>query len=316
MVERSGYPAVIAEVEVLTPTLRKFVIAAQGTRFPAVSAGSHVVLGFGDASRRYKNAYSVVSATPDGRELSVIVRRAPQSRGGSAFLHDQAQDGTPVTVLSSANLFPVVKTARRHLMLSAGVGITPFLAHARALEAEGADYTLHHFCRPEEKPAFEALLATLPPGRIFIHDRPPEDAGMRERMAAEGIATHLYFCGPEGFMGWVKQAADALGFVAAKVHSEHFFVPEGGRPFTAVLARSGERIEVAGDETLLEALERSGVDAPCMCRGGACGACALEVLDGVPEHRDHVLSEQEKAEGRTILTCVSRARTDTLTLNL
>lgn len=316
MVERSGYPAVIATVDVLTPTLRKFVLVAQGGRFPAVSAGSHVVLGFGDAARRYKNAYSVVSATPDGRELSVIVRRAPQSRGGSVFLHDKAQDGTPITVLSSANLFPVVKKARRHLLLSAGVGITPFLAHARALETAGADYTLHHFCRPEEKPAFEALLASLLPARIFIHDRPPEDVGMKQRMAEENIATHLYFCGPEGFMNWVEQTAAQLGFAAAKVHSEHFFVPEGGQPFTVVLAGSGQTIEVAGDETLLEALENAGVDAPCMCRGGACGACALEVLDGVPEHRDHVLTEQEKAEGRTILTCVSRARTDTLTLNL
>lgn len=316
MAERMGFAASLDRVASLTPTLRRFVLRAQTAPFPPVSPGSYAALEFGNEGRTYKNAYSIVDRSEDGRELTVIVRRAPQSRGGSVFLHEHGQPGLPVWVGSVANLFPIVKTARRHLLLSAGIGITPFLSYLKKLRSIGADYTLHHFCRPEERAAFEALLDGQDRARVFVHDQLPDEAGLATRLRDESIATHVYFCGPEGFMKWVEDTTHRLGFAVGKVHSEHFFVPEGGRPFEVILARSGRRVAVGSEETLLEALEQAGVDAPCMCRGGACGACAVTVLDGQPDHRDHVLTEAERASGNIILTCVSRAKTDMLTLDL
>lgn len=316
MAERMGFPAFIERVEGLTSTLRRFVLRTEKQTFPPVSPGSYAALEFGDGEKVYKNAYSIVERSKDGRELTVIVRLAPQSRGGSRFLHEKGRPELPVWVGSVANLFPIVKTARRHLLLSAGIGITPFLSYLRKLRSIGADYTLHHFCRAEERPAFEALLADQDQARVSVHTALPFEAGLADWLQDEAIATHVYFCGPEGFMKWVEETTHRCGFAPEKVHSEHFFVPEGGRPFEVILARSGRKIAVKADETLLEALEQADVDAPCMCRGGACGACAVTVLDGQPDHRDHVLTEAERASGNVILTCVSRAKTDTLTLDL
>ena len=308
--------AIIASTTLLTPTLRRFVLRAQGWRFPVLSAGSHVLLGFGGPERVFKNAYSIVSRKDDGSEIVIIVRRAPQSRGGSVFLHEQGREGLPVTILGTANLFPIMRRARRHVLLSAGIGITPFLAYLETLRAGGMDYVLHHFCRPEEREAFESLLHGQDSARVHIHDQLPEAAGLREQLANQPITTHVYYCGPEGFMDWVAGAVRAVGFVPGKIHSEHFFVPEGGQPFDVVLARSGRTVNVGADETLLEALEAADLNPPCMCRGGACGACAVTVLDGQPDHRDHVLTEAERTAATTILTCVSRAKTQTLTLDL
>ena len=113
----------------------------------------------------------------------------------------------------------------------------------------------------------------------------------------------------------VAETACRLGWPENAVHQESFASAAGGRPFTVYLARSGRTIHVNDAQTLLEALEGAGIEAPCLCRGGACGLCLLPVIDGEPDHRDHVLSAQEQSEGRIIATCVSRAKSDHLTLD-
>ncbi|MBB2201823.1 oxidoreductase [Gluconacetobacter tumulisoli] len=315
MPRSTGYPAVIADVAPVTPTLRRFDIRATAQPFPPVSAGSHGVFAFGDAVRTWKNPYSIVARSDDGSMLRIIVRLAQGSRGGSAFLHGQGRPGLEITVLGIANLFPVVRKARRHILLSAGVGITPFLSYMDAMDGMGLAYCLHHYCRPEERQAFHALLADRDPGRVVLHDD-PDTGRLSEILAAEPVSSRLSMCGPDGFMNWVGAVARDVGFSPGKIHSERFSAPEGGAAFRVDLARSGLSVSVGPEDTLLDALEAAGIEAPCLCRGGACGACRVAVLSGVPDHRDHVLAEAERAAGDCILTCVSRARTATLTLDL
>jgi len=113
------------------------------------------------------------------------------------------------------------------------------------------------------------------------------------------------------------ELAAALGWPKSRRHSESFGgAAEGGAPFVAVLRRSGMEIAVGAETSLLDAIEAAGVDAPCLCRGGACGQCLIEVAEGEPEHRDHFLDEEERASGRFIMTCVSRARSPRLVLEL
>jgi len=313
----SGLSLRVREVEPLSPALKRFVFeCAQGGRLPVAGAGAHLQFTLEGAARRWKNAYSIVSSPADGSRVEIIVRRVPQSRGGSVHLHEAVTPGAVVAASAPANLFPIALRARRHVMMSGGIGLTPFLAYTEALATMSSSWVLHHFCRDEEVPVFERLLAGLPAGRVHIH---PESEGVdfTALLAMQPLGTHLYTCGPQGFMDAVLGAGRSLGWPASSLHSESFGgVATGGTPFLARLARSGIDVEVGPEQSLLEAIEAAGVDAPCLCRGGACGQCLTPVLEGEPEHRDHFLSPDERAGNRLIMPCVSRARSAHLVLDL
>ena len=312
----AGWPSRIAAIDVLSPGLRRFALERDdGGEYPAASAGAHVVVTLTGHARSWKNAYSLVSPPDQRRRLEIVVRRVPGSRGGSLHMHDRLQPDDAVTVTGPVSLFPLHRPARRHLMIAGGIGLTPFLSYLPVLRREGLAFSLHQNCRPEDAPAFETLLAPHVGPEIVLH-RSRASLDLPALLSAEGLGTHLYVCGPDGFMQAVTAAARAAGWPAAKLHLETFGAPAGGAPFVAVLARSDRRIPVGAEQSLLEALEAAGVDAPSLCRGGACGQCRVRVLDGRPEHRDHVLDGTERARGDAIMTCVSRAVGETLVLDL
>jgi len=299
----------IVALSALTPGIRKFTLApADGTVLPPAGAGAHVVLTIPGPARVWKNAYSLTSAA-DAPVYEIMVRRVEKSRGGSAWLHDHAKLGDVLKVQPPQNLFAPVRLAKRHLLLSAGIGITPFLAY---LKLPGLAYELHHCCKPEDEAAFAALLPTGP--QVTLHSS-RHTLDVEALLRRQKLGTHVSVCGPESFMEMVVATAAHVGFPAAKLHKESFGGATGGAPFTAVLQRSGVTVQVGADESLLDALETAGLAPPCLCRGGACGECKLTVLGGVPDHHDHYLSDLEKAAGDVVLTCVSRAKTPELVLD-
>jgi ferredoxin-NADP reductase len=306
--------ACIREIEVLSPAIKRLVLVARdGGEFPAASAGAHILLEIPGPQRIWKNAYSLVSAPGERRQYEIIVRRVEHSRGGSAWLHDHAGVGQEIEICAPANVFPIAMTAKKHLLLSAGIGLTPFLAYLPALRAANAGFELHHCCRVGEADAFRALLPAA--DNIVLHTS-RNSFDLPKLLAAQRLHTHLYVCGPENFMDVVVASAVKLGWPSSKIHQESFGGTTGGPPFQVTLARSGVALQVAADETLLEALEKAGLEPPCLCRGGACGVCELPVLSGVPEHHDHYLSAQQRAANRAIMICVSRAKTPELVLDL
>lgn len=304
----------IKNIIALSPTIKRIVFEpADGDLFSPAAAGAHVIVSIPGPTRVWKNAYSLVS-TPGERGIrEIIVRRVAQSRGGSAWLHDHADIGQMLDIGQPVNLFAVDWTAGRHILLAAGIGITPFLSYMAALRQAGAAFELHHVCKSSEAVIFKTLLGQS--ANITIHTS-RNSINLNEFLARQSLNTHLYICGPAAFMETVTSTATRLGWPAAKLHAESFGGSTGGAPFKVRLARARITLDVGPYESLLEVLEAAGINAPCLCRGGACGECELPVLGGVPEHHDHFLSDAKRAAGNAIMTCVSRAKTPELLLDI
>jgi ferredoxin-NADP reductase len=306
----------VRDAEILAPTLKRLRLeAADGGWLPPSAAGSHLVLTLKGADRTWRNAYSVVSAPGERRAYEIIVRRTCASRGGSAFLHERVGEGDVLPSAPPHNLFPLSITARKHVLIGGGIGVTPLLAHLAALRASGAAFEAHQIAAPAEVMVFEHLLAPFAGPSTHVHaGRAACD--LAAILARQPLGSHLYVCGPAPLMETVAETAARLGWPHTAVHHESFGDHRGGAPFAATLARSGKEIAVGPDQSLLEAIEAAGVEAPYLCRGGACGQCMTAVLDGEPDHRDDVLTPQERASGALIMTCVSRARSPRLVLDL
>ncbi|WP_375287320.1 PDR/VanB family oxidoreductase [Sphingomonas sp.] len=313
----TGTGAIILRVRALEPlsgSLRRVVLEpADGGQLPLALPGAHLPLTLSGGDRVFRNSYSLTSSLDERSRYDIIVRRAERSRGGSAFIHEALAPGDTVRAAAPNSFFPIQARARKHLLIAGGIGITPFLSFLPVLRERGAWHELHVYARREELPVFEALLRDAG-GNIHLH--PARDARpIRALLAAQPLGTQAYTCGPEAMMAAVHAAAAELGWPAGRVQSENFGAA-GGEPFTLRLARSGAEIAVRGDQTMLEALEQAGAPVRSLCRGGACGECVTGVIDGTPDHRDHFLSQAEKASGTLVMPCVSRSRTPILTLDL
>jgi dimethylamine monooxygenase subunit B len=300
----------IANILALSSSIRKFALEAlDGAELPVAGAGAHVILEIPGPKRAWKNAYSLVSGPNQRNTYEIIVRRVAKSRGGSAWLHDHADAGEVLEVSAPQNLFAPPRTAKKHLLLSAGIGITPFLSYRQVLTAP---FELHHCCKQEDAPAFAALLPDAT--NITLHTS-RNSLNLNALLAAKKLDTHLSICGPEDFMDVVLATAQHLGWPASKIHKESFGGATGGAAFTVHLRRSQRTLYVGPNESLLEALEAAGVAPPSLCRGGACGECELAVLEGIPDHHDHFLDDTTHAANTAIMTCVSRAKTPELVLD-
>lgn len=297
----------IANSLAISPTIKHIALeAADGAALPTAAAGAHILLLIPGPSRIWKNAYSLVSPPDERSKYEIIVRRVEHSRGGSAWLHDHAQIGQEIETSLPANLFPIARTAQKHLLLSAGIGITPFLAYLPVLQAGAENFEWHHCCKQADAAAFSAL---LPATRDVTLHTSRNTLNLEALLARQKLNTHLYVCGPAEFMDVAVAAAHKLGWPPAKIHKESFGGATGGAPFTVKLAKSNLTINVGAEESLLEAMESAGLNPPCLCRGGACGECELPLLEGIPEHHDHFLSELKRAANTAIMPCVSRAKT-------
>lgn len=307
----------VASLQDIAPGLRHIrLVAVDGAALPPTGAGAHVQLSLPGATRVHRNAYSLVNAPGSRSAYDLIVRRVPASRGGSAAVHERLLVGDVVEALWPGNLFAPVRKASRHLMIAGGIGITPFLSYVQDASVRQAGFALHVCCRESEQGVFAPWLGSTE-GVQFHWNAEGRRLDIAALLAQQPAGTHLYVCGPESLNTAVLQAAEAAGWPASQVHTEHFGGAQtGGTAFEAVLQKSGIRVQVAEDESLLEAIERVGVAAACLCRGGACGVCALPVLDGEPEHRDHFLSAAERDSHKLVMPCVSRARSASLVLDL
>jgi ferredoxin len=147
-----------------------------------------------------------------------------------------------------------------------------------------------------------------------------DDQGQRlpldRLLESQPLGTHLYVCGPSGMMEWILTTARAVGWPEQSLHSERFLAPASGMPYEVTLALSGKTVRVGEHQSMLDAIEAAGVDAPYMCRGGACGECETDVVgcDGTLLHHDDFLSDEAKASGRKIMPCVSRFEGKSLVL--
>lgn len=305
----------VRAVEPLARTLKRIILeAADGGLLPSPLPGAHLPIMLPAAAASLRNSYSLTGSIEDRSRYEIVVRRTERSRGGSAFIHEMLKEGDVLDAVRPNSLFPLQTRARKHLLIAGGVGVTPFLSFLPVLEQRRERFEFHLFVRADEVAVFETLLAAHASHNIHIH--PARDAlSIAELLARQPLGTHVYTCGPSSLMDGVRETALALGWPKGRIHLESFGAT-GGRPFNVQLARTGLEVAVGEAESMLEALERAGAPTRSLCRGGACGECLTRVLAGTPEHRDHFLSDAEKAEGGLVMPCVSRALTPSLTLDL
>lgn len=283
---------------------------------PPWTPGAHVDLVLGDLVRQY----SLCGDPLDTRRLVVAVLREPESRGGSAYVHDNLTVGAKVTVRGPRNHFPLV-SAPRYMFVAGGIGITPLLPMIREAEAAGADWHLYYRGRKRSGMAYVERLAeygdkvTLLPG----DETGPLDLAAVLADPQEG--TLVYTCGPERLLLGLEEICSAR-WPAGALHLERFAAkeieaPEGGeRSFELELAATGVTLAVPPDRSVFQVIEDAGISVLGSCHEGICGTCEAIVLEGDVDHRDSVLNESERAANDAMMVCVSRCFSDRLVLDL
>ncbi|WP_297772392.1 PDR/VanB family oxidoreductase [uncultured Roseovarius sp.] len=319
---RAGAEKIEVEVSAIVPVnelVTRFEFRRRdGQSFPPFSAGAHTVVEMQDDGRTRLNPYSLMSDPGDLSLYAISVRRDDEGRGGSLYMHRNVNVGDEMTITYPVNLFPLDLRARKHVFLAGGIGITPFMAMIAQLEQTNGNWELHYACRSAALGSYADDLRDKYPNKAHIYyDDQDQAIALDDLLGGQPLGTHIYVCGPKGMIGWVQSRAEALGWPEEVVHSEEFLAPQPGVPFEVRLCQSDLVVQVGEHESLLEAIERSGVDAPFLCRGGACGQCETDVveLDGEIIHRDHWLDDDEHASGKKIMPCVSRFLGKTLVLD-
>ncbi|SFP80558.1 PDR/VanB family oxidoreductase [Variovorax sp. 770b2] len=315
-----------------TPEILAFELSHPwGRALPVYEAGAHIDVHMpGGFSRQYSLARwpgapsNTPSNTPSNAPSYVIgVKREVASRGGSASMHERVREGDLIAISTPRNTFPLREEAAHHLLMAGGIGMTPLLAMAQALAARGASFTLCVFARSEAHLAFAGALrdpALAPHLRLHLDQG---DASQRidlqALLADRAPDTHLYVCGPGGFMKAVRDAAAKTDWPEDALHTEYFAAPTDantttGLPFTLKLAQRGITVPVAADQTAVDALHEVGIDIPVSCQQGLCGTCVVEGDGEGAEHRDFCLTGTERRS--KVALCCSRAKGLELVLQL
>jgi ferredoxin-NADP reductase len=311
----------VAKIAQVADKVKRFRFErADGQPMPIFSGGAHVIVSMRDGDVLRRNPYSLMSSPADTGGYEISVLRVENSRGGSAFLHEKLKEGDSLTLSQPVNLFPYDQRGRKHVMMAGGIGVTPFMAMMDQMEREGRAFELHYAVRTRTHGAYwKDLQSRYGAHRVKVYCDAenlfiPVDAIVEN----QPLGTHLYVCGPAGMINGVLGKARAQGWPKQNLHSEEFLAPPPGQAFQVNLARSGLTIDVAPHQSILEAVEAAGVDAPYLCRGGACGQCETAVIacDGTLEHNDHFLEPDDKASGKKIMICVSRIKGNAVTLDL
>lgn len=311
----------VSAVEQITPQIKRFTLCTlDGSELPAFSGGSHIIVQMQDGERCYSNAYSLMSSPRELGCYQIGVRREEQSKGGSAFLHERVEVGSQLSISTPNNLFALDPSAGRHVLIAGGIGITPFLSQLHELEQSKANFNLHYAFRAPEYGAFADELANGAHGTRcqFYIDSLGQRLDIRSLIAELEPEAHLYVCGPKPLIDAVINSAREQGLEDSRVHWEQFAAASTeGSAFTVVLARSGIELQVEEGMSILQAIEKSNAaEIECLCREGVCGTCETTILEGTADHRDQYLSDEEKAEQKTLMVCVSRSREARLVLDL
>lgn len=296
------------------------LVATDGGPLPPFSAGSHIDV---EVRPGLVRQYSLCNDASERHRYIIAVLHDPQSRGGSRAIHDEVDVGDILSISTPRNHFPLVPAAR-YLLLAGGIGITPILCMAERLARTGAEFTMHYCTRSPERTAFKDRISGAAfADRVHFHfDSSTEgtrfDLGATIRAATTD--THLYVCGPSGFIDFVTDTARANGWADERVHLEYFGAAavdqSGDRPFDIRVASTGLSYTVPVGKSVLQILHEHGIDVPVSCEQGVCGTCVTRVLEGKPDHRDQYFTDEERAVNDQFTPCCSRACTPLLVLDL
>ena len=297
------------------------LIAADGSELPAFDAGAHIDVHLGDGLVRQ---YSLCNNPRESHRYRLAVLRDGASRGGSVAMH-ALTEGQTLTISTPRNHFPLEVGAVRSVLLAGGIGITPLLSMAEHLAARGGDFVLHYAARSAARMAFVERLRQAPlAGQVHLHlddGAPEQKLALDQALGSVTSGTHIYVCGPGGFMDWVLDGARLAGWPEEQLHREYFAAParpldaEDGE-FQVQIGHGGAIHTVPANRNVIEVLSEHGIEIPVSCEQGVCGTCVTRLLQGQPDHRDSYLTDQERSANDRFTPCCSRSRSPLLVLDL
>ena len=290
-----------------------------GGEFPAFEAGAHIDLHLPNGMLR---SYSLLNAPSERHRYVLGVLKDRASRGGSRCVHEQLRIGMPLLISAPRNHFQLHEDASHSVLVAGGIGVTPLLSMGQRLQQLGRSFEVLFFARSRRSAAFAHEVEALGvPVHWHFDDearQPPDLAALLAARAKPG--THYYACGPAVMLDSFETTCAALGY--ANAHVERFSAVEvaaasdARTTYSVELKRSGKTIQVAAGQSLLQALSAAKVAVSTSCEEGICGSCETRVLEGIPDHRDSVLSPSEKTANKVMMVCVSGCKSERLVLDL
>ncbi|ODU21943.1 MAG: hypothetical protein ABS87_04335 [Sphingomonas sp. SCN 67-18] len=291
-----------------------------GAMLPPFQPGAHVEIGLPGGLVRH---YSLVNDWRETDRYVIAVSRTVDSRGGSDFLHTGVRRGMKLKISAPRNNFSLNPEAGRYLFVAGGIGITPIMAMIHWCDANEKPWRLIYAARSRQRAAFfEDLSFGADSHRIRFHFKEEKRASLDIAAALQGLEAdeHIYCCGPASLMQAVRD--NSADRPAGTVRFEWFTAPDDPAAgsdddeFTVTLKRDGRTLTVQPGASILEVLEGNGLVVPYSCREGLCGTCRTTVLAGQPDHRDYVLTDEEREAGTAMMLCVSRALSPDIVLDL
>ena len=291
--------------------------SATGEALPDYASGAHLEFALGSVGQR---AYSLIDwpseGSPEGgrESYTVAVQREDDGLGGSYAMH-QLQLGQVIQAGLPANDFALTGSNAPIVLLAGGIGVTPLISMATELHRQGRPFAFHYAARSASLMSFRTALSDAFDAQVhfyFDDELPLELAALMKSLDA---STEFYICGPRGMIDAARAAAEAAGLSNANIHVELFSTPETtdkDKPFEVQIKATGEVFVIPVGKTIIDVLEEAGKDLMYDCQRGDCGICQTEVISGVPDHRDVVLSEADRASGKVMQICVSRAKSSKL----
>lgn len=296
------------------------LVDPQDRDLPEFAAGAHLDVHIAEGLVRQ---YSLSSDPTDRRRYQIAVLREVAGRGGSKAIHEKAHPDGTLTVSAPRNHFPLIDGAKRHLLLAGGIGVTPMMAMIATLEARGADWRMHYCTRSREKTAFrDRLNPLIAAGKVILHHDggdPKKGLDIITTLKDVEPGTHLYYCGPSGFMAAVAEATKH--WPDGSVHFEFFNTPADrpvetrvNTPFKIKLKSTGKVLDIPADKSIVQVLRENGHTVDTSCEEGYCGTCLTRYVEGEPEHRDTVLDTDDHA--KYVLICCARSNSPLLVLDI
>ena len=296
------------------------LVSVDGNPLPPFTAGSHIDV---EVAPGIVRQYSLCNLPGEDHYL-IAVLKEEASRGGSIAMH-QLAEGATIRISAPRNHFPVMTEASNSLLFAGGIGITPLLSMAKELSRSQSLFTLHYCTRSPERMAFMNYFKQASfHERVVMHF---DNGSFSQRLAPErelasvDANTHLYICGPTGFIDWIVSAARYAGWFDSQIHLEYFSAPPQVEPesmaaFEVQIASTGQVFIIEPGDSITNVLRVNGIYIPTSCEQGICGTCLTSVMDGIPDHRDAFLTEDERNGNKMMMPCCSRAKSHRLVLDL
>ena len=294
-----------------------FELAPVSGELPSFQPGAHIDVHLPNGLVRQ---YSLTNGPDLTGVYRIGVKLEPEGGGGSRYMHGDVHEGDVLDVSAPRNNFPLRRDAARTVLIAGGIGITPLLAMAQTLDRQGLTWELHYFVQSDNRIAFGEMLAPLAGVTTHVGLSPDRTADELARITRRyGPMQHAYVCGPGPMIDTARSIAAEAGWPTESIHFEYFkneAARDDSSAFDVTLARRNLTVRIEPGVSLLDGLRSVGIDLPSSCEQGACGTCIAPVLDGEPDHQDVYLKASERTAGDRLLTCVSRARSGRLVLDL